>query len=469
MATAGCVLLGLPLALLPAASAHPDHMTFEWQEPVHDGGEVEGSAVKIRGRAEFAEGVDRWQVDVLAPEGDETLTDFGTVCEGDGKGEKSVELDCDWDTTERSDGSISPNNAYRIVVTAWNTQPDQPKSDQPKSDKAKDKPPPPEEPPPAEAPAYSAEAHTSPERTVTVANPPKPVENVQLAYDQKNAVVTASWQQNPEPDIAGYLVEERFESGEWALVAKPTTLFWSGHLEKSGTYRYRVAAVRYVGSSTRLKQGPFRQPQSGTTKVEHKAKEDEQPADTTTSSEPKTTSANAEKDKAGKDKDKRDEPEETTSSSTPGGDEQAAVGSVTFTYEGNAPGDPGFPVGPDGTPVLPQPALSPIQPGNPGSVETRYADPVTLPAPLKPEEAFDPGFSMALPYPKEVRLEMTPPVEEPRILGTVARFETDGEQQRALMGVLAGGLCVFVLSMQFALLNRRPRPTELLPASADWD
>jgi len=84
-----------------------------------------------------------------------------------------------------------------------------------------------------------------------------------------------------------------------------------------------------------------------------------------------------------------------------------------------------------------------------------------------PEEAFDPGFSQTLPYPREVRLALAPPPEPPKVLGAVVLFQSDEDQQRALVGVLAGGLVVFMLGMQVVCLNRRPRLPDL--ASTDWD
>jgi hypothetical protein len=111
--------------------------------------------------------------------------------------------------------------------------------------------------------------------------------------------------------------------------------------------------------------------------------------------------------------------------------------------------------------------LSPIAPGKPGSVEVHYGTPARLPEPLSPEEAFDPGFSQTLPYPREVRLALAPPPEPPKVLGTVVLFQSDEAQQRALVGVLAGGLVVFMLGMQVVCLNRRPRLPDL--ASTDWD
>ncbi|HLF41492.1 MAG TPA: hypothetical protein VI854_08465, partial [Acidimicrobiia bacterium] len=143
-------------------------------------------------------------------------------------------------------------------------------------------------------------------------------------------------------------------------------------------------------------------------------------------------------------------------------------------YDGRSPGEPGFPEaipGPgDAAPVAaPKPVMSSIQPGAPGSVETRYADPAPLAGPVSAEEAYDPGFALTLPYPKEVRLEMAPPPEPPRLLGTVAVFESGEQQQRVLVGVAAAGLLTFIVSMQVVFLTRKPGRLPDLAVTSDWD
>ncbi|MGH8974583.1 MAG: hypothetical protein ACRD0C_15455 [Acidimicrobiia bacterium] len=293
-------------------------------------------------------------------------------------------------------------------------------------------------------------------RTLVVANPPAPPENVRLAFKKKVSEVTVSWDANSEPDVAYYLVEERFNDGEWALAAKTSDTTWTRQLDEKGTYRFRVAAARWVGSKQRVKEGPRREPQSGMRKVEADPREN-----TTETTEP-AESAGKRKDQPedGKKKDGEQQPAETSSSTAPpdsvivnyGGDAEPAA--TPTTAAGTAPGPTG---------------VSAIEPGSPGSVQTRYADPPRLPAPVSPEQAYDPGFSLALPYPKEVRLDIgPPPAPQPRLLGTVVLFDSNEQQRRALVGVLAAGLVVFMLAMQAAYLNHRPRPIDLA-ASTDWD
>lgn len=484
VAIAALLLSALPAPVWRLASAHEEHLDSKWRAPA-EGADVSGESVRIRTRVRFQEGVDRWAVDVLAPEGS-AARDFGTVCEGSGGGEQSVEISCDWDTIADA-GGISWNGPYRLKVTAWNTRAapaprterappggdepgDEPGGGGPDTDENEQEPraagdqekpgePAPQEPPPSPP---AAEAHAGPERVVTVVNPPADPQGIQLSYSEGTGRVSLRWEPNREPDLVGYLVEERFESGDWSLVAKPATTSWSARPAKKGEYRYRVAAVRRVGSSGRVKEGSFREPQSGTSKVEADPDDARRHAE---SGPPEGTSA------GGSRHGQATEPGSTTSTSPPD------VGSVTVTFDGSGAdppaGDPAVPgtgppaADPPGT-AAPPPSVTAIQPGAPGSVETRYADPLVLPAPISPEEAYDPGFSLALPYPEEVRLEMQPPPEPPRILGTVVLFETDEAQQRALVGALAGGLVLFIASMQLVYVNRRPRLPELATLG-DWD
>jgi hypothetical protein len=292
-------------------------------------------------------------------------------------------------------------------------------------------------------------------RTLVVANPPSAPEGVRLAYNKKASEATVAWDANPEPDIAHYLVEERFGDGEWSLVARTTATSWKTRLDEKGTYRFRVAAVRYVGSKERTKEGPRRQPQSGMRQVEA-----DPGKNTPESTQPEPESAAGKRKDQEEDK-KKKEPDVETTTTTVGPD------SVIVNYDGA--GDPASTSTTGATGTALAPGLSPIQAGSPGSVQTRYADPPRLPAPVSPEQAYDPGFSLALPYPKEVRLDIVPPPPPPpRLLGTVALFDSNEEQRRALVGVLAGGLVMFIVGMQGAYLNRRPRPIDLA-SSTDWD
>jgi hypothetical protein len=291
-----------------------------------------------------------------------------------------------------------------------------------------------------------------------VANPPSAPNGVTLAYKKKTSEVTVSWEANPEPDIAHYIVEERFDDGDWSLVARTTDTSWTGRLEEKGSYRFRVAAVRYVGSKERLKEGPRREPQSGMRKV------DADPGKTTTeSTQPAPAATGGRRNDQEEDNKKKDPEAESTTTTAP-------PESVIVDYDGSSGAPSSTDAAAAAAGAAPAPSgLSPIEPGAPGSVQTRYADPPRLPAPVSPEQAYDPGFSLALPYPKEVRLDIVPPPPPPpRLLGTVALFDSNEEQRRALVGVLAGGLVMFIVAMQAAYLNHRPRPIDLA-ASTDWD
>jgi hypothetical protein len=492
------VLLWTSSVLSPSARAHDGHTDwFKWREP-EEKSDVSGEAVNVRARVQFPEGVKRWALEILPPDGYATVPSWGTVCEGTTKEKKkTVEIACEWDSATYPDGKPSRNQAYRARVMAWSednsaaaqqtsagggagggseggggsgesTTSSSTTSTTAGSDMSSSSSSPSSSSTSSSTTttttqgAAEANSHQSPVRTLVVANPPAAPEDVHLTYAKKASEVTVSWAANSEPDVAYYLVEEKFNDGEWSLAAKTTDVTWTKQLAEKGTYRYRVAAARWVGSTQRVKEGPRREPQSGMRKVEA-----DPGKNTTESTRPEPAAGSGKKKDeqggaGGKKDDQQPQPEETTSSTAP-------PGSVIVNYDGSA--DPAATSttaaaqasasGPSG--------LSSIQPGSPGSVQTRYADPPRLPAPVSPEQAYDPGFSLALPYPKEVRLDIGPPPEPPpRLLGTVVLFDSNEAQRRGLVGVLAGGLVIFMLSMQAAYLNRRPRPIDLA-ASADWD
>ena len=510
-AIAGTFLLGVLPAVAPTASAHDAHDGwFKWREPENNS-DVEGEKVELRAKVHFEEGVERWMLEILPPDGYGTMPSWGTVCETTEKEQKqdekpkTVEIACEWNTAAYPDGRPSRNQAYRARVTAWNngapakadgggaegggdsgankgkseggtqaeggdetttttsdstTTSSSSTTSSTSTSSSTTTTTAPSTTTTTEGKGVEGEAHKSGIRTLVVANTPVAPSGVAISYKKKTAEATVSWEANPEPDIAHYLVEERFNDGDWSLVAKTTDTTWAGTLKKKGTYRYRVAAVRYVGSPERVKQGPRREPQSGMKKIEA------DPESTTTESTRPEESSGGKRKEQEDGKKKPKEAEATTSTTVP-------PDSVIVNFDGSTdPGATSTTAGSgDGTGGAggASSALSAIEPGSPGSVQTRYADPAPLPAPVSPEQAYDPGFSLALPYPKEVRLDIGPPPEaEPRLLGTVVLFDSNEEQRRALVGVLAGALVVFMVSMQAAYLNRRPRPIDLA-ASADWD
>jgi hypothetical protein len=490
-AGAGFVLLWTSSVLAPSAGAHDGHTDwYKWREP-EENSDVSGEKVNVRAKVQFPEGVKRWTLEILPPDGYATVQSWGTVCEGTpNKKPKTVEITCEWNSATYPDGKPSRNQAYRARVKAWSEDnsagaeqtpegggsgesttsssttsttagSDTSSSSSSSSSSTSSSSTSSSTTTTTEGPAAD-DGHDSGVRTLVVANPPGAPEGVHLAYAKKTSEVTVSWTANPEPDVAYYLVEEKFNDGEWSLAAKTTDITWTKRLDEKGAYRFRVAAVRWVGSTQRVKEGPRREPQSGLRKVEA-----DPGKNTTESTRPEQAAGSGrkrdEQDAAGKKKDdQQPQPEGSTSSTAP-------PDSVIVNYDGGA--DPAAtPTTAAAQPGASGPSgVSSIQPGSPGSVQTRYADPPRLPAPVSPEQAYDPGFSLALPYPKEVRLDIgPPPAPPPRLLGTVVLFDSNEAQRRGLVGVLAGGLVIFMLSMQAAYLNRRPRPIDLA-ASADWD
>ncbi|MGH9024415.1 MAG: hypothetical protein ACRDV9_15210, partial [Acidimicrobiia bacterium] len=80
--------------------------------------------------------------------------------------------------------------------------------------------------------------------------------------------VVLAWEPNPEPDIRNYLVEQRFDGGEWETVAEPESPSWKGRLGRPGTYEYRVAAARPVGSKGRTLKSRFATPEPDSATLE---------------------------------------------------------------------------------------------------------------------------------------------------------------------------------------------------------
>ncbi|MGH9035575.1 MAG: hypothetical protein ACRD0O_07400, partial [Acidimicrobiia bacterium] len=84
----------MPPFLAPSASGHDAHADwFKWREP-EDNSDVSGRKVTLRAKVQFQEGVKRWMLEILPPDGYATLTAWGTVCESGeaDKKQKTVEI-----------------------------------------------------------------------------------------------------------------------------------------------------------------------------------------------------------------------------------------------------------------------------------------------------------------------------------------------------------------------------------------
>jgi hypothetical protein len=120
---------------------------------------------------------------------------------------RDLRLDYAWDTARwPSDGSLAPNGKHTVVVEVVSLDGD--------SDKAS--------------------------ISVLADNAPAPPAGVRVADARAGVVV--KWDANPEPDIAGYVVE-RDDGDGFVEVARTTTLELRQALVP-GTYSYRVTAVR---------------------------------------------------------------------------------------------------------------------------------------------------------------------------------------------------------------------------------
>jgi Predicted solute binding protein len=121
-AIAGVLLLWASSVFAPSAAAHDEHANwFKWREP-EDNSDVSGEKVALRAKVQFEEGVSRWAVEILPPDGYATMTSWGVVCESLDKDKRSntVEISCEWNTAAYPDGKPSRNHAYRARVMAWN-------------------------------------------------------------------------------------------------------------------------------------------------------------------------------------------------------------------------------------------------------------------------------------------------------------------------------------------------------------
>ncbi|MBI2169211.1 MAG: fibronectin type III domain-containing protein [Actinobacteria bacterium] len=98
-------------------------------------------------------------------------------------------------------------------------------------------------------------------RTVRLDNDPLPPANVQASFNSGTQQMTVRWDQSPEPDVTGYLVEQCFKGSsqstcagsDWAqfgtITGKSTTSL-TRTVTSAGAYRYQVKAQRPAGSST---------------------------------------------------------------------------------------------------------------------------------------------------------------------------------------------------------------------------
>jgi hypothetical protein len=407
------------------ASAHPGHGDFvEWRSP-EDGQEVSGRAVHIKARVSFGgDGVKSYTVEVLAPaEASSKYPGFGTICEeAVGGSPLAVDIDCPWDTTVYpDDASTSWNGEYVVRVSAVNG---------------------------TNRGAFGpkSESHQT-DRPVMVLNTVSPPQNVHLSFSEPGRQANVDWDANPEPDVTSYTIQERVGDQAWKTVGQAGARITSftRQLSAPGTYRYQVAAIRASGTDAEPVQSAWSGP-SGEPKQIVVA-EPARPATTSTSGP-----------------DAAAEPFVPGTDPSPGPPAEGGPGAPL----GPAGAPDGAPRGEAGRPVYSSPGnlVTRIQPGSPGSVDSRQASGGNLvdhsgdargAAPADPDEP----FSEQLPYKKPVA---GPPATGNEgaggIAGTLVSLPRTipADSRRDLAVPLAAGLLLFVFAMHALYLSRRSAP-----------
>ncbi len=105
----------------------------------------------------------------------------------------------------------------------------------------------------AEATATDGAVDTNgPETTVRtrsfyLAVPPVAPADVEASFNDSKRTVAVSWTGNPEPDLLGYIVQRKSESGSFSNLAEiePGTTTYTDDVEElAGDYAYRIVALR---------------------------------------------------------------------------------------------------------------------------------------------------------------------------------------------------------------------------------
>ena len=415
LAVGAALLIVGPVTAQPAqAQEGAGYVT--WQSP-EEGARLSGRAVHIKAKSGFYGGVRTWAVEVLAPDGADH-PGYGTICEGsESRAPAFVNIDCVWDTTAYpNDGGQALNRPYVVRITTHGASP------RPHSE----------------------------DRHVTVVNPVSAPRDVKLGFVESTKQATVRWQQNPEPDIVSYVVQERIGDGPWKNVGQAggrATTF-TRTLRAPGTYRYQVAALRAAGSGDDTVQSAWSGPSSEPKQIVVP----EPPKPTTTTTTPPG-------------------PEGSPEPAPPAdpGDPTVPPAPPEVTSAG-APGDPAAPPPPDGSTDTSRSGagvVTPIQHGAPGSVRSGgatvggLAKPPSTKPPKEPLEGEEPegpdtGFSPELPY-KQNGESAAGDGGVGRVLVGLPEA-IGGDETRQLLVPLAGGLLLFVFAMHILYISRRAAP-----------
>lgn len=395
-------LVGLAGAV-PLAGAHSQHV-LSWEgrgdEPKLRDGDVVLGTDFLRLKINTSDPITGWKIEMVHEASG--LTSF---CEGGATDENSPTFECNWDT--RHVGNMTPvalnqtlagappsaNGAYRVTgrVSAKNCGLVGLTCSQP-------------------------EEHVTTPFNVTVTNPlSKPAAPTQ-SFNSASRTLGVTWNANPEPDIARYVLQERFNDGDWIdKYDGPATSF--ERAGDPGSYQYRVVAHRPHS------QGVI---SDATSRIEVAAPAPPpDPVPAAVAPEPGTPMPGA---------------DDTTT--TAGG--QSPTTGARGTTATTKPRGKESPRSLGGSTLFRPPSAGAVKPS------TATTRPKTTPTTV------DDGFEEALVYPTTapplvaVEVPGGEAIQVPREI--VERRPVD---PRSLLIPLAGGLAVFVFAMQVTFMTRR--------------
>lgn len=240
--------------------------------------------------------------------------------------------------------------------------------------------------------------------------------------DGSNRTVTLTWQQNPEPDILGYVVMRSVDGGTATQANVPpgsgSTVKFVDNAGDGGQLTYQVLAVR-PGATASATPVTSAQPATASTSIDRIAP---------------TTTAPASGD---------------TSGGTSGGSPSGATSSPGGGGTSSAPGG-----------LRPQAATTPVRITGGGHVDLSGFKPNPVPLAVGPAPAPpDPGYQETLPYkPQTATTGTASQGGDEAALPVGSLTTTTDTNRRALMAFLAGAMLLFMLSMHLRWLLRRAAP-----------
>jgi hypothetical protein len=237
LATAAALaLVGLLFAAPALAHDQASVHSVSWvdQDPnnsPNDGDKLYGIDF-VAAKAQFDDDIARWRIEMRPEAGGEPA-----FCDRTGPFDNNLEFRCNWDTTRTGDMTgLTPDQALgggpiapngRYVITVTVWNEGREQG--------------------LLSSELVPEAHVlSPSRTVILQNPITAPASVGRSYDSNTGKVTVTWAASPEPDVQKYIIQEKRGSGAWEKIGERPhgATSFERQIADVGTYQYRVAAVR---------------------------------------------------------------------------------------------------------------------------------------------------------------------------------------------------------------------------------